>query len=125
MGTLRRLSTNGPSSFPCVSGMVQTGGAFLSNGLGISIVDVDVDHDPLTRFCTAWGVELDPSDDGSSVAQFGSAERHRREVAVVVDARRMMDEFARRDEESIDGYELGLYFMAMGMIWILLLHTSI
>mmetsp|Transcript_19149 Transcript_19149/g.40343 ORF Transcript_19149/g.40343 Transcript_19149/m.40343 type:complete len:106 (+) Transcript_19149:950-1267(+) len=100
---------NGPSSSTCVSGMVQTAGAFLSNGLGmVSDFAVVEDHVPATMLDTACGSGSDPREDGSTVAQLGSAERARRPRWDRV-PRRTWEEMAlapRRDLESIMSWRL-------------------
>lgn len=75
---LLTLSMNGVSSEPCVSGTVHTGGACLSIGLGMMRDVLDEVHLPPTRLETEWGSGLEPSDDGSSVAQPGRADMQRR-----------------------------------------------
>ncbi len=66
------------SSEPCVSGTVHTGGACLSIGLGMMRDVLDEVHLPPTRLETEWGSGLEPSEDGSSVAQPGRADMQRR-----------------------------------------------
>lgn len=70
----------------------------------ISCFAREVDHEPATRLDTAYGSGLEPSEDGSSVAQLGRADaeeaRERRDdpaMAQVVAARER-NVVARRDE---------------------------
>lgn len=94
-GMLPKLSMNGPNSFSCVSGMVQTAGPSLSNGLGITSLDEEDVQLPLTRLDTAWGVVFEPRVEGSSVAHEGRAERARDEGAAWAD-----EEAAKRERRT-------------------------
>jgi hypothetical protein len=92
------------SSEPCVSGTVHTGGACLSIGLGMMRDVLDDDHLPPTRLETEWGSGLEPSDDGSSVAQPGRADMQRRRPTL---RRADVEEECRRmDSIMVHFYEL-------------------
>ena len=93
------------SSEPCVSGTVHTGGACLSIGLGMMRDVLYEVHLPPTRLETEWGSGLEPSEDGSSVAQPGRADMQRR-WPTLRRAAEVEEECRRMDSIMVHFYEL-------------------